>query len=48
MRNNLNRGKQKNLEVSMKTKAIPKDFHSFTPDLVVRDAAEAIEFYKRR
>ncbi|HEY9206884.1 MAG TPA: VOC family protein [Candidatus Methanoperedens sp.] len=31
----------------MKTKAIPKDFHSLTADLVVRDAAEAIEFYKR-
>ncbi|MCZ7356667.1 MAG: VOC family protein [Candidatus Methanoperedens sp.] len=31
----------------MKTKAIPEGFHSLTPDLVVRDAAEAIEFYKR-
>lgn len=31
----------------MKTKAIPEGFHSLTPDLVVSDAAEAIEFYKR-
>jgi hypothetical protein len=31
----------------MKTKAIPEGFHSLIPDLVVRDAAEAIEFYKR-
>ncbi|CAG1005306.1 hypothetical protein METP1_03231 [Methanosarcinales archaeon] len=31
----------------MKTKAIPEGFHSLTPDLIVRDAAEAIEFYKR-
>lgn len=30
----------------MKVKAIPEDFHSLTPDLVVGDAA-AIEFYKR-
>jgi PhnB protein len=31
----------------MKTKAIPEDFHSLTPDLVVSDVVEAIEFYKR-
>ncbi len=31
----------------MKAKAIPEGFHSLTPDLVVSDAAEAIEFYKR-
>ncbi len=31
----------------MKTKAIPEGFHSLIPDLVVRDAAEAIEFYKK-
>lgn len=26
---------------------IPKDFHSITPAIVVRNAAEAIEFYKK-
>ncbi len=31
----------------MKAKAIPEGFHSLTPDLVVSDVAEAIEFYKR-
>jgi|SRR5882724_1211672 len=28
-------------------KAIPEGFHSVTPGLVVRDAAKAIEFYKK-
>jgi PhnB protein len=27
--------------------AIPKGFHSVTPDLVVKGASKAIEFYKR-
>ncbi len=31
----------------MKAKAIPEGFHSLIPSLVVRDAAAAIEFYKR-
>ncbi len=31
----------------MKTKAIPEFFHSLTTDLVVRDVAAAIEFYKQ-
>ena len=31
----------------MKIKAIPEGYHSLTPDLVVKDVAEAIEFYKR-
>ncbi len=31
----------------MKLKAIPEGFHSLTPALIVRDVAEAIEFYKR-
>ena len=31
----------------MKTKAIPDGYHSVTPYLVVRDAARAIDFYKR-
>ncbi len=30
-----------------KVKAIPEDFHTLTPDIVVRDASRAIEFYKR-
>jgi len=30
----------------METKAIPEGFHSLIPDLVVRDVAEAIEFYQ--
>ncbi len=29
-----------------KVKAIPEGFHTLTPALVVRDAAQAIEFYK--
>ncbi len=31
----------------MKTKAIPEDFHSLIPDLVVHDVAEAIEYYRQ-
>ena len=31
----------------MTTKSIPEGCHSLTPDLVVKDVAEAIEFYKR-
>lgn len=29
------------------TKPIPQGFHTITPSLVVRDASEAIEFYKK-
>lgn len=31
----------------MHTKAIPKDYHSITPMLVVNNAAKAIDFYKK-
>jgi PhnB protein len=31
----------------MPTKAIPEGYHSVTPYLVMRDAAKAIDFYKR-
>ena len=31
----------------MRTKAIPDGYHSVTPYLVIRDAARAIDFYKR-
>ena len=31
----------------MPTKAIPDGYHSVTPYLVMRDAARAIEFYKK-
>ncbi len=31
----------------MKIKAILEGYHSLTPDLVVKDVAEAIEFYKK-
>ncbi len=30
-----------------KVKDIPEGYHTLTPALVVRDAAAAIEFYKR-
>lgn len=30
-----------------KVKAIPEGFHTLTPEIVVRDASKAIEFYKR-
>jgi uncharacterized glyoxalase superfamily protein PhnB len=30
-----------------KPNAIPKDFHTMTPNLVVRDCARALEFYAR-
>src|SRR5580700_7098908 len=32
---------------NMAAKPIPKGFHTVTPSLIVRDAAEAIEFYKK-
>ena len=28
-------------------KAIPEGFHTVTPEIVVRDASQAVEFYKR-
>lgn len=31
----------------MASKGIPKGYHSVTPTLIIRDAAAAIEFYKR-
>src|SRR5436190_4230736 len=31
----------------MKTKSIPEGFHAVTPYLTVKNAAEAIDFYKR-
>jgi PhnB protein len=31
----------------MATKPIPEGYHSVTPYLIIRDAAEAIEFYKK-
>lgn len=31
----------------MATKGVPKDYHSVTPSLIIRDAAAAIEFYQR-
>ena len=33
--------------MTAKTSPIPEGFHSITPDLIVRDAADAIDFYKR-
>ncbi|HLY60035.1 MAG TPA: VOC family protein [Terriglobia bacterium] len=33
--------------MSTKAKAVPEGFHTITPYLVVRDAAKAVEFYKR-
>jgi len=30
-----------------KVKAIPEGFHTITPEIVVREASKAIEFYKR-
>lgn len=30
-----------------KVKTIPEGFHTLTPDIVVRNASQAIEFYKR-
>ena len=33
--------------MAQKVKAIPEGFHTLTPSLVVHDAAEAIEFYKK-
>ena len=33
--------------MSQTVKAIPDNFHSLTPNLVCRNAGEAIEFYKR-
>ena len=33
--------------MATKLKAIPKGYHSVTPNLVVRDVAKAIDFYKK-
>ena len=33
--------------MSTKAKAVPEGFHTITPYLVIRDAAKAVEFYKR-
>jgi PhnB protein len=33
--------------MATKVRPIPKGFHTITPDLVVRDGAQAIDFYKR-
>jgi PhnB protein len=33
--------------MALSTKPIPQGFHTVTPSLVVRNAAEAIEFYKK-
>ena len=32
--------------MAKKVKAIPENFHAITPNLVLRDAARAIDFYK--
>jgi len=33
--------------MTAKVKPVPEGFHTVTPGLVVRDAAKAIEFYKK-
>lgn len=33
--------------MNTKAKAMPEGFHTITPHLVIRDAAKAVEFYKR-
>ena len=33
--------------MAQQVKAIPEGYHTVTPDLVFRDAAQAIEFYKK-
>jgi len=33
--------------MAAEVKAIPKGYHTITPNLVLRDAAKAIEFYKK-
>ncbi len=33
--------------MATEVKAIPKGYHTITPNLVIRDAAKAIEFYKK-
>ncbi len=38
---------KKKVIVSQKVKPIPKGYHTVTPYLTVRDAAQAIDFYKR-
>lgn len=38
---------QKKKKAAKKVSPIPKAFHAVTPGLAVRDAAQAIEFYKR-
>jgi PhnB protein len=35
------------VEETIMTKAIPEGYHSVTPYLIIKGAAEAIEFYKR-
>ena len=35
------------VEAAQRVRPIPEGYHSLTPALVVRDAAKAIEFYKR-
>ena len=34
-------------EANMAVKAIPEGYHTLTPSITVRDAASAIEFYKK-
>ena len=36
-----------NVEELMATNSIPEGYHSITPYLIVKGAADAIEFYKR-
>src|ERR1700758_2406581 len=38
---------QRRIPMTTSPKAIPQGFHSVTPSLVVRDAAKAIDFYKK-
>jgi len=33
--------------MATQVKAIPKGYHTITPNLVIRDAAKAIDFYKK-
>ena len=33
--------------MATEVKAIPKGYHTITPNLVLRDAAKAIDFYKK-
>jgi PhnB protein len=38
---------RKELSIMSKAKPIPKGYHTATPYLIVKDAAKAIEFYKK-